>query len=91
MIGMSNFLVPDAVTPSVTALPSDADVIERLLLEFEATHGLRLVSGVIRGCRAELRDTASGYSSQSLDALVRGRLAGLLPADQSSPVRVGAA
>lgn len=87
MIGKSSFPLPDAVAPSMTALPTDADVTERLLLEFEATHGLRLVSGVIRGCRAELRDTLPAYRPESLEALVRTRLAGL----PALPVRAGAA
>jgi hypothetical protein len=59
----------------VMELPSDADVTERLLLEFEATHGLRFVSAVIRTCRAELRKSAPGYAPESLEALVRSRLA----------------
>ena len=79
MFGKSNFLLPNAVASSVTALPSDADVIERLLHEFEATHGLRLVSGVIRGCRAELRSVQPSCPPESLEALVRSRLVALLP------------
>jgi hypothetical protein len=62
-------------------------VTERLLLEFEATHGLRLISGVIRSCRAELRNSSPTDLPKSLDALVRTRLAAL----QSVPVRAGAA
>jgi hypothetical protein len=74
MVGDSSFPLPDVVAPSVTALPTDADVTERLLAEFEATHGLRLVSGVIRSCRAELRNTVATYPPESLEALVRSRL-----------------
>lgn len=84
MIRRSGFSVPGAPGPSVTALPSDADVTERLMQEFEGTHGLRLVSGVIRGCRADLR---SGGSPESLENLVRSRLAALHPLS----VGVGAA
>jgi hypothetical protein len=58
----------------VMELSSDADVTELLLLEFEATHGLRLVSAMIRICRAELRKSAPGYTPESLEALVRSRL-----------------
>jgi hypothetical protein len=63
----------------VTSLLSDADVTERLMLEFEATHGLRLISGLIRSCRAELRNTVPAYPAESLEALVRSRLAALRP------------
>jgi hypothetical protein len=79
MIGKSSFSLPEVVAASVTVLPSDADVTERLLLEFEATHGLRLVSGLIRSCRSELRNSVPAYLSESLDTLVRTRLAALNP------------
>jgi len=71
----------------VTPLLSDADVTERLLSEFETTHGLRLISGLIRGCRAELRATQPAYPAESLEALVRSRLAALHP----TAMRAGAA
>lgn len=64
----------------ISALLSDADVTERLLLEFEATHGLRMISGVIRSCRSELRNTAPTYPPESLETLVRSRLSAMLSA-----------
>jgi hypothetical protein len=79
MIGKSGFSLPEVVSASMTVLPSDADVTERLLLEFEATHGLRLVSGLIRSCRSELRNSVPAYPPESLDTLVRTRLAALNP------------
>ena len=79
MIGRSSCSLPEVVAPSMTALPSDADVTERLLLEFEATHGLRLISGVIRSCRSELRNSAPASLPESLETLVRIRLAALNP------------
>lgn len=89
MIGDSNLSRPEAMPPvmALTGEPTDADVTERLLGEFEATHGLRLMSAVIRACRAELRKSAPGSGPQMLEALVRGRLAAL----KSVPVEIGAA
>jgi len=58
-----------------SAPTSDADVVERLFLEFEPVHGLKLLSEVVQSCRAELRDSAPLIASESLDDLVRERLA----------------
>ena len=87
MARKSSFSLPEVVTLSVTELPSDADVVERLLLEFEATHGLRLISAVIRSCRAELRKSGPADVSESLETLVRTRMAALHPVSEG----VGAA
>ncbi|HEY9415919.1 MAG TPA: hypothetical protein VIQ30_14240 [Pseudonocardia sp.] len=87
MIGERISPFPEPVVAPVTALLSDADVTERLLLEFEATHGLQLVSSVIRTCRSELRKSAPAYPAESLEALVRGRLTG----GHAMPVEAGAA
>lgn len=61
---------PGAVTKSTR--PSHADVTERLLLEFEQVYGLRLVSEVLRGCRAGVLGSAEAF-----EVLARGQLAGL--------------
>jgi hypothetical protein len=70
-------MIGESGVAPVSALLSDADVTERLLLEFEATHGLRMISGVIRSCRSELRSTATTYPPESLETLVRSRLSAM--------------
>jgi hypothetical protein len=57
------------------ALPSDADVTERLMLEFEPVHGLRFLSEIVRVCRRELRTAVGTDPVRSLDDLARERLA----------------
>lgn len=56
---------------------SDADVAERLLLEFGPTHGLLLISEIIRSCRTEMRNAGPAAQARSLDVLARERLARL--------------
>jgi hypothetical protein len=70
-------MIGESSVAPVSALLSDADVTERLLLEFEATHGLRMISGVIRSCRSELRNSAPTYPPESLETLVRSRLSAM--------------
>ena len=77
MIGSSGCPVPQDLGSSVRVLPSDADVTEGLLLEFETTYGLRLVSSVIRTCRAELRNAGSIYPRSRWRRSSRGRLAAM--------------
>lgn len=75
VIGKLNFSRP-VVAPAV-ALPSDADVTERLMLEFEPVHGLRFLSEIVRTCRHELRTAVGAGPARSLDVLARERLAAL--------------
>jgi hypothetical protein len=58
-------------------VPSDADLAERLLLEFEQEYGLRVISEIIRRCRTDLRNTNPSETPESLDDLARKRLATL--------------
>lgn len=79
VIGKLNFSRPEVVPASViTPAPaSDADVTERLMLEFEPVHGLRFLSEIIRICRRELRGAVGAGPAGSLDVLARERLAAL--------------
>jgi hypothetical protein len=75
VIGKLNLSRPEVV-PAV-APPSDADVTERLMAEFEPVHGLRFLSEIVRICRQELRTAVDGVPARSLDVLARKRLAAL--------------
>jgi hypothetical protein len=79
VIGKLNLSRPEVVpAPETTPAPaSDADVTERLMLEFELVHGLRFLSEIIRMCRHELRGTVNAGPGRSLDVLARERLAAL--------------
>ena len=54
---------------------SHADVSELLLMEFGPTHGLRLVSAVLRRCRVELAAESPTGSPAALERLARAKLA----------------
>lgn len=51
-----------------------ADVSERLLMEFGPTHGLRLVSEVLRRCRIELATGPAPSSPTALERLARAMM-----------------
>lgn len=80
VIARLNFSHPDGARKPATVPatpPSDADVTERLMLEFEPVHGLRFLSEFVRTCRNELRTAVDEGPAGSLDVLARERLAAL--------------
>jgi hypothetical protein len=80
VIAKLNFSHPDGVPKSAlipVTLPSDADITESLMAEFEPVHGLQFLSEVVRTCRNELRTSVDEGPAGSLDVLARKRLAAL--------------
>ncbi|HEY4006279.1 MAG TPA: hypothetical protein VGM60_14005 [Pseudonocardia sp.] len=57
--------------------PSYADVSERILHEFEPSHGLIAISEILRGARAGLGSISPRVTPEAFDALVRDELTAL--------------